>query len=168
MAAEYSANDLQTVLPSQSVIFTASPVPCNRGLIYHRDESGLFRLASPSLINGGCGCNHGCCCCGVPNALYQVSFHANIAVPTEPAGTVEAISLALAIDGEIDPSSIMTVTPAAVGEFFNVGAGIIVAVPWICRCASVSVRNVSAQAVDVQNANIVFNYVGIRRMGGGN
>lgn len=167
MAAEFSANDLQTVLPSQSVIFTASPVPCNRGLIYHRDESGLFRLASPGVINGGCGYNRGCCCCDMPNALYQVAFHCNIAIPTEPAGTVEAISLALAIDGEIDPSSIMTVTPAAVGEFFNVGAEIIVAVPWICRCASVSVRNVSTQSVDVQNANIVFNYAGIRRMGRG-
>lgn len=164
MAAEYSANELQTVLPSQAVIFTASPVPCNRGLIYHRDESGLFRLASPSVINGGCGgYSNGCRCRNMPTANYLVSFHGNIAVPADPAGTVEAISLALAIDGEIDPSSIMTVTPAAVGEFFNVGAGIIVAVPWICRCASVSVRNVSTQAVDVRNANLVINFAGIRR-----
>lgn len=161
MACEYSANELQTVLPSQSVIFTASPVPCNRGLIYHRDESGLFRLASPSVMN--CGYNRGCCCCGMPTANYQVAFHANIAVPTDPAGTVEAISLALAVDGEIDPSSIMTVTPAAVGEFFNVGAEIIVSVPWICRCSSVSVRNVSTQAVDVQNANLVIGSPIVRR-----
>lgn len=161
MACEYSANELQTVLPSQSVIFTASPVPCNRGLIYHRDESGLFRLASPSVMN--CGYNRGCCCCGMPTANYQVAFHANIAIPTTPAGTVEAISLALAVDGEIDPSSIMTVTPAAVGEFFNVGAEIIVSVPWICRCASVSVRNVSTQAVDMQNANLVIGSPIVRR-----
>lgn len=163
MAAEYSANALQSVLPSQSVIFTESPVPCNRGLIYHRDESGLFRLASPSLISGGSGNNFGCCCCGMPMANYLVGFHANLAVPTDPAGTVEAISLAIAIDGEVDPSSIMTVTPAAVGDFFNVGAGIIVSVPWVCRCASVSVRNVSAQTIDVQNANIIFTFAGIRR-----
>ena len=165
MAAEYSANLLQNVLPNASVIFTASPVPCNRGMIYHRDESGLFRLASPSLLNGGCGCRswNTCCCCDMPTANYQVDFHANIAIPTEPAGTVEAISLAIAIDGEVDPSSIMTVTPAAVGEFFNVGASVIVSVPWICRCSTVSVRNVSTQAVDVQNANIVFDFAGIRR-----
>lgn len=162
MAAEYSANALQTVQPSGSVVFTESPVPCNRGMVFHRDESGLFRLASPTLM--GVACRPCCRCVGeYPAALYQVGFHANIAIPTEPAGTVEAISLALAIDGEIDPSSIMTVTPAAVGEFFNVGAGIIVAVPCICRCSSVSVRNVSTQAVDVQNANIIFDFAGIRR-----
>ena len=50
MAAEYSANQLQTVPANGSVIFTASPVPCNRGMIYHRDESGLFRLASPRVM----------------------------------------------------------------------------------------------------------------------
>lgn len=161
MAAEFSANDLQTVQPSTSVIFTNSPVPCKRGWIYHRDESGIFRLASPALINGGGGYGCGCSCCGMPTANYEVNFHANIAVPT--GGTVGAISLALAIDSEIDPSSVMTVTPAAVEEFFNVGASIIVSVPWICRCSSVSVRNVSTQAVNIQNANLTIDFAGIQR-----
>lgn len=162
MAAEYSANALQLVQPNASVIFTESPVPCNRGLIFHRDESGLFRLASPSTM--GVACRRCCCCCGdYPSALYQVAFHCNIAVPADPAGTVKAISLALAIDGEIDPSSTMIFTPAAVGDFGNVGADIIIAVPCICRCASVSVRNTSTQAVNVQNANIVFDFAGVRR-----
>jgi hypothetical protein len=98
---------------------------------------------------------------GMMTANYEVAFHANIAVPT--GGTAgEPISLALAIDGEIDPSSIMTITPAAVEEFSNVGADIIVAVPSICRCGSVSVRNISDQAIEVQNANIVFDFTGIR------
>lgn len=158
MAAEYSANAAQTVQPNGSVIFTESPVRCNRGLIYHRDESGIFRLASPSVLGYA---RRGNCCCGSPEAIYQVGFHCNIAVPT--GGTVGAISLALAIDGEIDPSSIMTVTPAAVDQFFNVGAGILVAVPWICRCESVSVRNISDQAISVQNANILFDFAGVRR-----
>lgn len=162
MAAEYSANAAQTVAANGSVIFTESPVPCNRGLVFHRDESGIFRLASPSVISGGRFFG-GCCCCGMPEALYHIGFHGNIAIPTDPAGTVGAISLALFIDGEEDPSSIMTVTPAAAGDFFNVGAGIIVAVPWICRCASVSVRNVSDQAVDVANANITIDFLGVRR-----
>ena len=139
MAAEYSANALQTVPAGGPVIFTESPVPCYRGLIYHRDESGLFRLA---------GLN----CCRGTN--YEVGFHANIQVPT--GGTVEAISLAIFIDGEQDPSSTMTVTPAAVEEAFNVGAGIIVSVPCICRCSAVSVRNVSTQPIQVSNANIIF------------
>lgn len=161
MAAEYSANALQLVQPSASVIFTESPVPCNRGMIYHRDESGLFRLASPALL--GVSCCRRCCCSDFPTANYQVAFHCNIAVPEEPAGTVEPISLALAIDGEIDPSSTMIFTPAAVGDFGNVGADIIVSVPCICRCASISVRNTSTQAINVQNANIVFDFAGIRR-----
>lgn len=161
MAAEYSANAVQTVPVNGSVIFTESPVPCNRGMIYHRDESGLFRLASPSTM--GVSCCRRCCCSDFPTALYQVAFHCNIAVPEDPAGTVEAISLALAIDGEIDPSSTMIFVPAAVGDFGNVGADIIVAVPCICRCSSVSVRNTSTQPIEVQNANIVFDFAGIRR-----
>ena len=163
MAAEYSANAVQLVQPNAAVVFTESPVPCNRGLIYHRDESGLFRLASPSTINGSC--RRCCCCCDFPTANYEVAFHANISVPTDPAGTVEPISLAIAIDGEIDPSSIMTVTVPLVSDTAgdNVGADIIVSVPCICRCSTVSVRNVSTQAINVQNANIVFYFDGFRR-----
>ena len=159
MAAEYSANAIQTVAAGGSVIFTESPVPCNRGLIYHRDESGAFRLASPTAI--GCGCRRGCCCMDYPTANYQVAFHANIQIPED--GTVEPISLAIAIDGEVDASSIMTITPAAVEELGNVGADVIVAVPCICRCSSVSVRNVSTQPIEVVNANIVFDFAGVRQ-----
>jgi len=159
MAAEYSANAIQTVAAGGSVIFTESPVPCNRGLIYHRDESGAFRLASPTAI--GCGCRRGCCCMDYPTANYQVAFHANIQIPE--GGTVEPISLAIAIDGEVDASSIMTITPVAVEELGNVGADVIVAVPCICRCSSVSVRNVSTQPIEVVNANIVFDFAGVRQ-----
>ena len=145
--AEYSANAIQTVASNGSVIFSESPVPCRKGFIYHRDESGLFRLASNAINNP----------CNRCNAQYQVAFHANIQIPD--GGTVEPISLALAIDGEVDPSSEMIITPAAVEELGNVGAEIIVTVPWICRCSSVSVRNTSTQAIQVQNANIVFSRI---------
>ena len=70
--------------------------------------------------------------------------------------TVEAISLAVAIDGEVDPSSIMTFTPAAVDEYGNVGAEVIVQVPFLCGCSSVSIRNNSTQSINVQNANLVI------------
>ena len=163
MAAEYSANAVQIVQPNASVIFTESPVPCNRGMIYHRDESGLFRLASPATM--GYSCCRRCCCSDYPTALYQVAFHANISLPTDPAGTVEPISLAIAIDGEVDPSSIMTVTVPLVSDTAgdSVGSDIIVAVPCICRCSSVSVRNVSTQPINVLNANIVYDFAGVRR-----
>lgn len=154
MACEFGAELLQTVAPNQSVIFTESPVPCNRGLVFHRDESGLFRVASRAECFMTC-CNR------LPETLYQVAFHGNIQIPE--GGTVEEISLALAIDGEIDPSSTMIVTPSAVEQLENVGAEIIVAVPCICRCSTVSVRNTSTQDIDVQNANIIFSYLGVRR-----
>lgn len=166
MAAEYSANATQVVGINQSVIFTESPVPCNRGLIFHRDESGIFRLANNanSVNNVYVGCS--CGCRRIYETLYQVAFHANISLPTEPAGTVEPISLAIAIDGEIDPSSTMTVTVPLVSDVAgdNVGTDIIVAVPSICGCSSVSVRNTSTQPINVMNANIVFNYGGVRRI----
>ena len=158
--AEYSANAAQTVLAGQPIIFTESPVPCNRGLIFHRDESGIFRLANAAGTNGWCSTWSCPCCNQMPETMYEVAFHANIAIPT--GGTVEAISLAVAIDGEIDPSSTMIITPAADNEYGNVGADIIIAVPSICRCSSVSVRNTSSQPILVQNANLVIGFQGVR------
>lgn len=162
MAAEYSANALQTVEPGLPVIFTESPIPCNRGLIFHRDESGVFQLSNNAPVsNNRCGC--GCSGCRrIYETLYRVSFHANIAIAEE--GDVEPIQIAIAIDGEPDPSSIMIATPAAVGDFANVGSEIIIAVPSLCGCESVSIRNTSPQAIDVQNANITFDYIGVRRV----
>ena len=162
MAAEYSANELQTVQPNLPVIFTESPVPCNRGLIFHRDESGVFQLANNSPVNN-CNCSCGCGGCRrIYETLYRVSFHANIAIAE--GGSVEPIQLTISINGEPDPSSTMISTPAAVGDFQNVGAEIIVAVPSLCGCESISVRNTSTQAIDVQNANLTVDYIGVRRV----
>lgn len=162
MAAEFSANATQVVQINQPVIFTESPVPCNRGLVFHRDESGIFLLANnaPSSNNCSCGCRK------IYETLYQVEFHGNISVPTDPAGTVEPISLAITINGETDPSSIMTVTVPLVSDTFgdNVSTSIIVAVPSLCGCESVSVRNISTQAINVTNANLVITYIGNRRV----
>ena len=161
MAAEYSANALQLINANASAIFTETPVPCFNGYVFHRDESGIFKLASPSLITGNCNVRR--CCCGyrMPTANYLVQFGGNIAVPT--GGTVEEISMAIFVDGVEDPSSIMRVTPAAVDQYDNISRTIIVQVPWICRCSDVSVRNTSAQAINLQNANLVIDYLGISR-----
>jgi len=149
MSAEYSANALQTIPVGGSVIFTESPVPCTRGLVYHREDSGLFRLANKFFRQNIVSCWR-------RNTNYEVAFHANISIPegeTAPAG---GISLALAVDGEIDPSSTMISDVTVVGTFDNVGADIIVTVPFICSCSTVSVRNTSTIPVNVQNANIIF------------
>jgi hypothetical protein len=86
-------------------------------------------------------------------ARFRVSFGGNIAIPT--GGTVGPISLALAIDGEAVPATTMIITPAAVEQFFNVSADLFIDVPRGC-CVSVSVKNISTDAVVVQNANLII------------
>lgn len=147
MSAELSANAVQAVPANSSVVFTETPVPCTRGLIYHREGSGIVRVANRFFRQNITSCWR-------RNSNYLISFHANIAVPT--GGTVEAISLAAAIDGEVDPSTIMTFTPSAVDIYGNVGAEVIVQVPFLCSCSSVSIRNISTQTINVQNANLVI------------
>lgn len=149
MAAEYSANAAQVVPANGSVIFTESPVPCNSGLIYHRDDTGLFRLANRFFRQNVTQCWR-------RNSRYEVAFHANIAVPEGETIPADGISLALAIDGDVDPSSTMIFVPTEAEVFGNVGADIVVTVPCVCTCTSVSVRNNSTIPVTVQNANIIF------------
>ena len=135
---EIIANAIQTVPANQNVYFTDTVVNGNCS-ISHRDNSGLVTLR------------------GVTNsqnrARFMVSFGGNVAVPT--GGTVEAISLAIAIDGEPVPASAMIVTPAAVEQYFNVSASVFIDVPRAC-CSQISVVNTSSQAIAVQNGNLII------------
>lgn len=133
---EIIANALQTVPANQNVYFTDTVI-CGNCAITHRDDSGLVTLKG---ITNQC------------RARYRVSFGGNIAIPAD--GTVGPISLALAIDGEAVQATTMTVTPAAVEDFFNVYASLYVDVPRGC-CVTVSVKNITATPVDVQNANLI-------------
>ena len=137
---EIIANALQTVGVNQNVLFTDTVV-CGNCSMNHRDGSGLVSIK---------GNTNQC------RARYRVSFGGNIAIPT--GGTVEAISLAITIEGEAVPSTTMIVTPAAVEEFFNVFSAIFLDVPREC-CMTVSVRNISTQAIEVQNANLIIERV---------
>ena len=145
MACEFSNNAVQTVNPGESVIFTASPVPCTRGLVRHRNGTGNFLLRG-SVRRNACGC------CP-ESAQYLVDFGANIAVTTD--GTVAPISLALTLDGTTVPTTQMIVTPAAVNQFSNVSDATIIGV-WRGCCQTLTVRNTSNQPILVQNANIIF------------
>lgn len=145
--AEYTYNPIQLVQPNGNILLNDN-IPCNKGYVFHRDESGIVILRG--IVNNPCGCF----------ARYQVTFNGNIAVPED--GTVGAIAVALAIDGEPILTSRAIVTPAAVDEYFNVTSTAIVTVPKGC-CFSVAVENVSegataadpATAINVQNANLV-------------
>lgn len=145
MACEYSNNAVQTVNPGESVIFTNSPVPCNRGLVRHRDDTGNFLLKG-NVHRSSCGC-----CPSTAN--YLVDFGANVAIPT--TGTVGEIDLALTVDGGTIPTTEMSVTPAAVEEFFNVSDATIIPI-WRGCCQTLTVRNISDQPILVRNANIIF------------
>ena len=143
--AEYSASAIQVVNPGETVVFTDSPVPCTRGFVRHRDGSGSF-LLSGWVPRKSCGCQANA-------ATYLVDFGANISVPT--GGTAGAISLGIAIDGATVPATEMMVTPAAVDEYFNVSRAANVDI-WRGCCETVSVRNLSDQPIQVQDANIIF------------
>ena len=71
---------------------------------------------------------------------------------------VEPISIAISLDGEAITTTTMTVTPAAAEDFWNVFSAIFIDVPRNC-CSSVGVRNISTQAIDVQNANLIVERV---------
>lgn len=142
MAAEYSYVPTQTIDVDENVVFMEGTRACRKGYIQHRDSSGIFFLR---------GSNNSC------RAVYRVTFNGNIAIAED--GTVEPISIALTINGEALGNALATVTPAAIGDFFNVSVTTFIDVPCSC-CVTVGVENVSdTTAIDVMNANIIFDRV---------
>lgn len=129
--------ELQTVALNQNVVFDEMPI-CPGKCINHREGSGIIRLRG--LTNVQC------------KARFLVSFSGNIQIPA--GGTVAPISLAIAVDGEPLQSTQMIVTPAAVENLFNVSSQVYIDVPCGC-CTTVAVQNTSAEAIQVQNANLI-------------
>ena len=147
--AEYLANAVQSISLNQPAIFTAS-IPCQRGYVYHEDETGIFILRG---ITPNCF------------ARYQVTFNGNIAIPT--GGDVTPIAVALTVNGEPRQTSRAIFVPAAVDTYGNVTSTAIITVPRGC-CFTLSVRYVAADedpatvptpVIDMQNANLVINRV---------
>lgn len=133
---EITAIALQTVEAGQDVAFTETAVS-GTNCIVHRQGSGIIKLRG---ITNQC------------RARYLVGYSGNIQIPT--GGTVDAISLAIAVDGEPLQSTKMIVTPAAVQNLFNVSAQAYVDVDRGC-CSTVAVQNTSTQAIEVQNSNLI-------------
>ena len=150
MAAEYLANATQEIALSAPAIFSAS-IPCNRGYVYHEDETGIFILR-------GITCNQ----CF---ATYQVTFNGNIAIPE--GGAVTPIAMAVTVNGEPRLTSRAIFTPAAAEDFGNITSTAIIKVPRGC-CFSLSVESVPASAeatvtpapvIELQNANLVIDRI---------
>ena len=133
--AEFSGIFVQQVAAGQNALLSENVVRSR--CVNHRNGSRLICIA-----NSGSDCNP---------ARYRIFVKGNIAIPT--GGTVGPISLALAINGEVLRSSIATVTPAAVEDFFNVAFEEIVCAG---KCqVNVAVVNPNTQTIEVENLVVI-------------
>ena len=143
--AEYLANQVQTVALNTPVILNAS-IPCRKGYVIHEDGTGVFILRG---ITNNC------------KARYQVTFNANIAVPT--GGTVGPIAISIVMNGEPILTSRAIVTPAAVGDYFNVTCTKNIDIPQ-GTFFNIAIEPVTPYndgttpptAIDIQNSNLVI------------
>lgn len=144
--ALYVYNEQQTIAPAGNALLIDS-ISCPNGYVLHQNGFGLLTLRG---ITKNCQ----------PFARYEIIANGNMAIPT--GGTVEAIALAIALNGEEIQTSKAIVTPAAVENFFNFTCSTIVTVAKGC-CPTVAVKNVlpgiegateTAQPIIVQNLNV--------------
>ena len=138
--AEFSNSNTVSVAAGQNLPLTETAV-AGPACIVHREGAGIVTLR---------GLTNQC------RARFKVSFGGNIAIPT--GGTVEAISVALAVNGEPLASATAIVTPAAVENYFNVFVAAFIEVPRGC-CVTAAVENTSTQAVSIANSNLIVERV---------
>lgn len=145
--AEYLYNDIQLIQPGAAALLETA-IGCNRGLVLHRPGSGILTLKG--RVNNPCA----------QFARYRVAYDGNIAIPE--GGTAAEIQLAIAIDGEVVPTSIAAATPAVADAYWNVSGFAIIDVPVGC-CYTISVENASvsatpattpAPALNLRNLNV--------------
>jgi len=149
--AEYTYNPIQVVQPNQPVILNDS-IPCNKGYVVHRNESGVVTLRG--IVNNPCA----------NFARYQVTFNGNIAIP-DGVTPIQPISVSLALSGEPILTSRAIISPTTDDSYFNVTSTAIITVPKGC-CFNISVENTSeildgnpAPAINVQNANLTISRI---------
>ena len=147
--AEYLAVAAQSVPLNQAAVFEAS-IPCRAGNVAFENGTGVF------ILRGN-----------TPNcfARYSVDFNGNIAIPE--GGTVVPIAVAIAVNGEVRPSSLAISTPAAAEQYNNVTSTATIDVPRGC-CYYISLRHAAASSdptvtpapvIDIQNGNFRINRI---------
>lgn len=149
--AEYIGVQSQAVALNNPIIFSDSPIPCNKGYVVHEDGTGNFILR---------GVTNNCF------ARYQLVYSGNVSIPE--GGAVTAVGLAISVNGENRPSSLAVYTPQAVSEQGNLTCTAIVTVPRNC-CFNVSIRYVDATVgdaavtptptIDVANSNLTISRI---------
>lgn len=132
--AEFTST-IQQVAAGQNAVLDIDVIRSR--CVSHRTGSGLI-----CVDNSGCDCKP---------ARYKIFVKANISIPT--GGTVEAISLGIALNGEIVQSSIATVTPAAAGDEFSVATEEIINAG---KCpVNIAVRNPNTQTIEISNLVVI-------------
>ena len=132
--AEFTST-IQQVAAGQNAVLDVDVIKSR--CVSHRTGSGLI-----CVDNSGCDCKP---------ARYKAFVKANIAIPT--GGTVGAISLGIALNGEIVQSSIATVTPAAVLDEFSVATEEIINAG---KCpVNIAVRNPNTQTIEISNLVVI-------------
>lgn len=147
--AEYGTNGVQTIAPGGFAVFDLTLIPCPNNFVRHSDGTTNFILSGwvPYAANV-CPCRN-----RDVSAEYLVDLGANIALAE--GATVEPISMVITVDGSPLPLSTMLVTPAAVGDYFNIARSLTVDIFNGC-CQSLAVQNNSAQSITLQNGLIRF------------
>lgn len=123
----------QLVASNATVVFANTRV-CTGCSARHERGSGRFVLLKPGV--------------------YEVEFNANVSLPT--GATVTPIVMDILQDGEAVAGSKMIFTPAAVDTLGNISATVLIRVYECGCCSSLGVRNSTAQAINVQDANFVI------------
>ena len=132
--AEFTST-IQQVAAGQNAVLDTDVIRSR--CVSHRTGSGLI-----CVDNSGCDCKP---------ARYKVFVKANISIPT--GGTVEAISLGIALNGEIVQSSIATVTPAATGDEFSVATEEIINAG---KCpVNIAVRNPNTETIQISDLVVI-------------
>lgn len=124
----------QDVAVGANIVFTTDRVRTRAcacgGWLQHDEGSGVFTLARPGI--------------------YKVDFNANVT-----AAAAGATTLAIESNGEVVQGTEMDYVVTVVGDYQNVSASTLIVVqPYSSR--SVSVANISAAEVTVDDANIII------------
>ena len=137
---ELFANNVQTVQPEDSVVFSTA--------LSQGSPSILWRVGSGIITLRGLGPQI--------RSRFRVSYHLNTALSA--TSEVEPIEIAVRISGEVLASSRSVSTPAAVSEFNSVSATTLVDVPSGC-CVQITLSNIGTTAIDVENVDLIVERV---------
>ena len=142
---EITANAIQKVVENDDVLFTTTVVPGNCSII-HNEDSGLVTLRG--LSNGQC------------RARFRVTFTGNMkADSAETIQGVTLLSLAASRNGEIIPTSIMTITVGDTTSTYNIGTEFFIDVPIGC-CTTIAFKNITDRIdIDILNDNMIVESV---------